>query len=153
VYSSDLSRAVFAGQLIADTHGLTPRIVPGLREANIGDWETKPLGEIALAHPEMVSELFKDPAGFRYPGGESFAELESRVGLAFREILEAHLEGEIAIVTHGGVARLLIGSILGLLPRNLLRLSQDFGCLNIIDLHGGQPLVSMTNCVPGAVAG
>ncbi len=150
VYSSDLSRAVLAAQLIADTQGLIPWIVPELREANMGEWEARPLSEIARAQPEMVSCLFTDPSGFRYPGGESFAEFQARIERALRKVLEAHTEGEIAIVTHGGVSRLMLGSMLELSPRNLLCLSQDFGCMNVIDVFDGQPLVRIVNSVPGA---
>jgi len=149
VYSSDLSRAVFAAQLIADAHGLTPRPVQDLREANMGDWEGRPLAEISLAHPQMVSCLFTDPSTFRYPGGESFCDFRARVERAWREIFAAHCEGEIAIVAHGGVCRLILGGLLELAPRNLLRLSQDFGCINVIDVVDGQPLVRLVNYLPG----
>jgi len=149
VYSSDLSRALFAAHLIADAHSLTPRVLPDLREANMGEWEGAPIRKVALADPERVSCLFTDPSTFRYPGGESFLEFQARVQRVLKEVFEAHGEGEIAIVTHGGVCRLVIGQVLLLSPRNLLRLSQDFGCLNIIDVYDGQPLLRMMNYLPG----
>jgi len=149
VYSSDLSRAVFAAQLIADSHGLTPRLLSGLREVNMGYWEASTLGEIAVAHPEMLSSLFVDPSMFRYPGGESFADFRTRIDQALRGIFAAHSDGEVAIVAHGGVCRVILGSLLELAPRNLLRLSQDFGCLNVVDVFGGQPLVRLLNYLPG----
>ncbi len=91
-----------------------------------------------------------DPSAFRYPGGESFADFRARVDGALRGILAAHCEGEIAIVTHGGVCRVIMGSLLELAPRNLLRLSQDFGCMNVVDVFDGQPLVRLVNYLPGA---
>jgi len=149
VYTSDLGRAVFAAQLIAGTHGLTPLPIRDLREANMGDWEGRPLAEIALAQPQMVSCLFTDPSTFRYPGGESFADFRARVDAATCEIFAAHREGEIAVVAHGGVCRLIIGGLLDVPPGNLLRLSQDFGCVNVVDVFDGQPLVSLLNYIPG----
>jgi len=150
IYSSDLSRAVFAAQMIADSRGLTTQILRELREAYMGKWEGKTLSEVAIAQPEMISCLYTDPSEFRYPEGESFIEVQARVEQALCRILEAHTEGEIAIMTHGGVSRLIIGRMIELPPRNLLRLSQDFGCLNVIDLFDGQPIIRLLNYVPGA---
>jgi len=149
VYSSDLNRAALAARLIADAHGLTPRIVPDLREINMGDWESSTWGQIADAYPEMVSSLFTEPSTFVYPRGESFADFRVRVRRVLHSLLELHADGEIAVVTHGGVARLMIGEVLQLPPRNWLRLPQDFGCLNIMDVVDGQLAVNMMNYVPG----
>jgi probable phosphoglycerate mutase len=50
---------------------------------------------------------------------------------AFHEIL-GKAAGDIAIVGHAGVNRLLLCHILGLPLGNLFRLGQDYGCVNII---------------------
>jgi alpha-ribazole phosphatase len=145
VYSSDLKRAMYAADLIARVHGLKVVSLPALREIHMGEWEGRSLREIAAIRPEMVAQLFQDPGRFCYPGGESFAEFERRVRNALRMILAAHESGAVAVVTHGGVCRLIIGSALELAPKNWLRLAQDFGCLNIIEWYGDAPLIRKLN--------
>jgi alpha-ribazole phosphatase len=149
VYSSDLSRALYAARLIASAHNLEPIIEPALREIFMGNWEGRPVAEISSEHPDKLAQLFRAPRRFRYPGGESFAEFEHRVTEALRRMLADHESGEITIVTHGGVCRVIISSTLELAPKNWLRISQDFGCLNVIDWYDGLPLVKRVNLVLG----
>ena len=114
----------------------------------MGEWEGSTWSQVTEAYPELVSSLFTEPSTFVYPGGESFAGFRVRVRGALHSLLERHTDGEIAVVTHGGVTRLMIGEVLQLRPSNWLRLSQDFGCLNIIDVVDGEPAVNMMNYVP-----
>ncbi|MBI4552600.1 MAG: histidine phosphatase family protein [Candidatus Latescibacteria bacterium] len=145
VYASDLKRARYAADLIAQTHGLTVSSLPLLREINLGEWEGRSLAELSAMHPEMVAQLLENPGEFRYPGGESFPEFDHRVQDALQRILTTHENGEVALVTHGGVCRLIIGSVLELAPKYWLRLAQDFGCINIVDWYDGCPVLQTLN--------
>jgi alpha-ribazole phosphatase len=94
----------------------------------------------------MIASLYEDPRTFRYPGGESFAEFEARLLGALRRILAEHERGDVAVVAHGGVCRLVLGNLLGLEPSFWLRLAQDYGCVNIIEWCRGLPLIKRVNC-------
>jgi probable phosphoglycerate mutase len=96
VWSSDLTR----GEETARLALREPVIDPRLRELDFGALEGKRWEEIS---PEMHRGLAAFE-GFAAPGGESVADLRSRV---FR-FVEALPEGDHVVFTHGGVIRLLL---------------------------------------------
>lgn len=53
----------------------------------------------------------------------------------------------IAIVSHGGVNRIIICHILGMPLENLFRIEQDYGALNIIEFWDKYPVVKLLNYV------
>jgi broad specificity phosphatase PhoE len=145
VYSSDLMRAKATADVIAERHLLKAQVCAALREVNMGEWDGRAIDEIHTEAPEMVEQLFTDPASFQYPGGESFADFTARVEGALEQLKTAHGSGEIAVVAHGGVCRAIIGSALGLPMRNWLRLAQDHACLNVIEYYDGNPVLRLLN--------
>jgi len=63
--------------------------------------------------PQLVGQLFDDPASFNYPEGESFAIFTARVQSALDQLLLTHESGKVALIAHGGVCRAIISSALG----------------------------------------
>lgn len=145
VYTSDLRRTHYAAELIARAHRLPVISLPALREIHMGTWEGESIAQIATSYPELVTHLLTTPRTFQYPAGESFSAFGRRVQRTLQTIMTTHKCGDVAIVTHGGVCRLIIGHVLRLPPTHWLRLSQDFGCLNVIDWYDGLPLLRRLN--------
>jgi broad specificity phosphatase PhoE len=147
IYSSDLQRARVTAETIGIHRRLKVQQSSAWREVDTGDWEER---TIALLHdeaPKLVAQLFNDPASFKYPGGESFAAFTARVQRALDQLLITHGTGEVALVAHGGVCRTIIGNALGMPTHNWLRLAQDYGCLNVIDWYGINPVLRLLNGV------
>jgi probable phosphoglycerate mutase len=84
---------------------------------------------------------------WRPPGGESFADCRVRVMEALRRILNC-CQGNILVVGHAGVNRLILCDILGIPVANLHNIGQDYGCLNIIDYSGKHVRVNLLNYTP-----
>jgi alpha-ribazole phosphatase/probable phosphoglycerate mutase len=147
VYSSDLLRARTMADTIATRSNLEVRESSAWREINMGEWEGRTFAALHGETPKLVAQLFNDPAGFVYPHGESFAAFTARVRGALDELLKIHESGNIALITHGGVCRVIIGDALGMLARNWLRLAQDYGCVNVVDWYDGNPTVKLLNGV------
>jgi alpha-ribazole phosphatase len=145
VYSSDLQRARVMAEQIAEPHHLDARPNQAWREINMGEWDGQTIASLHAKAPNLVALLFNDPASFEYPGGESFAAFIARVQSALEDLLATHEAGEVALVAHGGICRTIIGSVLGMPARNWLRLAQDYGCLNIIDWYGENPVLRILN--------
>lgn len=145
VYTSDLVRAAYAGDLIARGQGLEAERASTLREIHMGDWEGKSLAGIDALNPGAVERLFRQPEQFRYPMGESLVEFRRRVTSTLQTILGEHDAGEIAIVSHGGACRLILGSALEMQPAAWPRLAQDHGCVNVVDWYDGEPVVRVIN--------
>jgi alpha-ribazole phosphatase/probable phosphoglycerate mutase len=111
----------------------------------MGDWDCRTIAALHHDTPQLVGQLFEDPGSFVYPGGESFTAFIARVQQALDQLRIAHESGEVALVTHGGICRAVIGTVLGMPMRNWLRLAQDYGCLNVIDWYDENPTVQVLN--------
>jgi len=148
VYSSDLQRARVTAEIIGKQRELTVHESSAWREVDMGDWEGLTVAALYEETPELIEQVFSDPASFQYPGGESFADFTVRVQAALDQLLATHESGDVALVAHGGICRAIIGSVLGIPMGNWLRLAQHHGCLNIIEWYRGNPIVSLMNWVP-----
>lgn len=145
IYSSDLQRARVMAETIAKRSELKVQESSAWREIDMGEWEDRTMASLHGEAPELVAQLFADPASFEYPSGESFAAFTARVQTALDQLLFTHGSGEVALVAHGGVCRTIIGSVLGMPTQNWLRLAQDYGCLNVIDWYDGNPVLRLLN--------
>jgi alpha-ribazole phosphatase len=142
-YCSDLVRSRETAQIAAgDRFEVVVR--PDLREISMGEWEGLTLGDVARQAPAEYRARGEDIAGFRVPGGESFLECGRRVVSAFEDIA-ARTRGNILIVGHAGVNRLLLCHILGMPVANLFRIGQDYSCLNIIQCSNSGYQVRLIN--------
>jgi alpha-ribazole phosphatase len=145
VYSSDLQRARVFAETIANCHGLEVHLGPEWREIDMGEWDGRTIAALHKETPELVAQVFNDPASFQYPGGESFVGFTARVQAALDQLLTIHTCGNVALVVHGGVCRVIIGTVLEVPMRNWLRLTQKYGCLNVIEWHDGSSSVLLLN--------
>lgn len=107
VVASDLSRARHTAEIVAAELGLAVALVhPGLRERRFGAFEGLTRAECEARYPvEWARYLHDTKAG--PPGGESAADLLSRVGPVLAHVA-AELPGPALVVTHGGVMRALL---------------------------------------------
>ena len=125
VYCSHLSRAVKSAELIAKPYCLEPVIVPALRERNFGIWEGMSFDEIKEKYPEEFTAWAGNPLEFSPMEGESTVEVKDRVINAMNTIIKHHGGEHIAIVSHGGVIRVILCDILGVPLENIFRFEQD----------------------------
>jgi alpha-ribazole phosphatase len=147
VYSSDLLRTRTMADTIAKRSNLEVRVSSAWREIDMGEWEGRTFAALHGEAPRLVAQLFNDPARFVYPHGESFGAFTARVRDALDKLLKTQESGNIALITHGGVCRVIIGDTLGMLAQNWLRLAQDYGCVNVVDWYDGNPTVKLLNGV------
>lgn len=144
IYCSDLARSQQTAAIIAANKGLEVQPLKDLREISLGKWEGRSFAEIARRFPDKFRARGDDIGYYRVPGGESFADCSKRVVAAFHEVM-ANSFGNILIVGHAGVNRLLLCYILGMPIVNLFRLSQDYGCLNIIQCTDSSYYLKLAN--------
>jgi broad specificity phosphatase PhoE/CTP:molybdopterin cytidylyltransferase MocA len=131
IYSSDLRRSVDTARIIGKLHGIEPVEVSGFREIRLGEWEGLPVGEVRHRYPSEYEQRGRNFANFRAPGGESFLDLAARVMTALYKVLGS-TNGDILIVGHAGMNRVLLCRILGKSLNELFDIPQDYGCLNLI---------------------
>ncbi|HEY2992551.1 MAG TPA: histidine phosphatase family protein [Methylomirabilota bacterium] len=133
LFSSDLARARRSAEIIGAPHGLTPAIVPALREMDMGRWDGLTAGEIRAREPAAFADWMSRVGEFPFPEGESVPDLLARVAPAFDAIAAAHAGRAIAIVAHGGPNRALLCRALGLPLGRLLAFGQDYGALSVLE--------------------
>ena len=131
IYCSDLRRSVETARIIGKFHGIEPVAISSFREIGLGEWEGLPVDEVRQRYPDEYEQRGRDFANFRAPGGESFLDCASRVMPALYEALRS-THGDILIVGHAGMNRILICRILGKSLNELFDIPQDYGCLNLI---------------------
>lgn len=113
IYASDLVRAHHTAELVAAQLGADVVVAPNLRERSAGEWEGRTRAEIDEGWPGYL-ETGRRPAGY-----EPDASVLARVLTALEAIASAH-DGDVLVITHGGVVRVverhLGGDAEGLIP-------------------------------------
>jgi len=110
VYSSDLQRAYDTAALIASRHNLTVHVDQRLREYAMGEWEGLTREQVMAKYRDIYNRRTND-INVRPPGGESGAEVKTRVLQWLHEIIETELETVVA-VSHSGTIRALLAGLL-----------------------------------------
>lgn len=114
ICSSDLRRAVQTAQSLANKLGKNIILLPQFRETNNGD--------LAGMKHELACEkypgLYWNTLGWeqKYPGGESPKDFYNRIESAWADFTKQSLEceGDVMLVTHGGVINVILCLVHGL---------------------------------------
>ena len=147
VLCSDLTRSLCTAEMILGTRKSPIESHSELREINMGEWDGVCFREIETKYPNEFKARGADIEHWRPPGGESFAECRERV-LTFLNRELAECEGNVLLVGHAGVNRLILCETLGLATANLMHIGQDYGCVNIVECATERARVHLLNFVP-----
>lgn len=128
--SSPSTRCLQLAQLL----GPTPQVDNRLREMDFGDWEMQSFDRLPRS---AIDAWAADPFGFRPPGGETAAEMASRVLNALQD-LDSRGHAALVIVAHGGPLRVIAGQLAAMPRSDWLALSFDFGRATRIDIVAGK---------------
>lgn len=111
VFTSPLLRAQETAAILNSHHDAPVKIDPKLKERN---W----YGELTGMNKEVAKEKFPDLVallGNRYntlPGGEAYDDFMKRISESLRKICANEKSERVAVVSHGGVMRVLFREIL-----------------------------------------
>ena len=111
IYSSPLERARETAGIIAKARNMAVRIERGLLEVDIGRWTGLALKD-AAAKPEWKA-VQQHPSGFRFPGGESFTEMQVRITSTLAELAEKHRGQTLVAVSHADPIKAALADALG----------------------------------------
>ncbi len=145
IYSSDLTRTRRGAEIINQGRGLPLETVPEFRELNFGVWEGLSFQQIMERYPDELQQRFDDLANFRVPGGESLADLQTRVTPKLAELLQHHAGQAFLVVAHAGINRVILSQALGLDLQYIFHLDQAYAGLNIIDYFPDLAVVRLLN--------
>jgi alpha-ribazole phosphatase len=145
VYSSDLQRAVFTAEAIADRHQLKAETCPELREINFGELEGLTFNEIDERYPAVADAWRRREPDLSYPGGESLTDFNDRVAGFQRRLGGWPPEANILVTAHSGTLRTLSCRLLGLNAECRWQFQLDLASLSIIDVYPEGSIISRWN--------
>jgi len=111
IYSSPMERTIETATPIAKSLGMKLKRHRGLIEADFGLWTGKRLSD--LRKLSDWKQVQNNPSGFRFPSGESFLEIQSRMAKSISEIVEEHRGGIVVAVSHADTIKTVIATALG----------------------------------------
>jgi len=111
VYASPLERTRETAKPIAAARGLKVQIDRGLLECDFGDWTGAKLKDL-MKLPEWQT-VQRYPSGFRFPDGESFAEMQTRIVGALDQLVARHPGETIVAVSHADPIKAALAQALG----------------------------------------
>jgi probable phosphoglycerate mutase len=145
VYASPLERARETALPIARARGLALRIERGLLELDIGEWTGLRLDR-ASRKPEWQA-VQRYPSGFRFPGGESFVEMQARMAGALARMVERHRGGTVIAVSHADPIKAALAHALGMHLDLFQRLAIAPGSITTIAYGSAGPSVLGVNAL------
>jgi probable phosphoglycerate mutase len=150
VFTSDLVRAANTASLIARDHNCRLERIKEFRELSLGTWEGRTFQEIQAQYTEEYEQRGRDIANYRTPGGESFFDLQKRALPAFMEVTKK-TKGDIVIVAHAGVNRVILCHLMQRPLEELFSIPQDHAAVNIIRENKGNYCVVTVNMALGSL--
>lgn len=128
-YLSPLVRCVETANIILQNRNVEKVLLKELMEINMGKWEGKTFDYIKSYFPEQFKERGKNIDSFVPECGESFNNVRERVKPVLESIIK-NTHGNILIIAHAGVNRVIISTILSLPLKCMFDIEQNYGCIN-----------------------
>lgn len=111
VYASPLERTRETAAPIGKALGQRVRIDRGLLECDFGDWTGAALKDLRKL-PEWDT-VQRYPSGFRFPAGESFTEMQTRITGAVGVLVAKHPGQVVVAVSHADPIKAAVADALG----------------------------------------
>jgi probable phosphomutase (TIGR03848 family) len=111
IYSSPMERTRETAKPISVACSTSVVIHRGLNECDFGEWTGRELKDLYKL-PEWKT-IQSHPSGFRFPGGESFTEMQTRIGGAVADIIERHSGQTIVVVSHADPIKAAVADAMG----------------------------------------
>lgn len=143
VYSSPLERAKETAAPISKALGLKTKVDRGLFECDFGDWTGKELSKLNKL-PEWQT-VQRAPSTFRFPNGESFTEMQTRMVSALDRLRLAHPGETIVCVSHADTIKAAVAHALGTHIDLFQRIVISPASVSAITWHSGGPIVLAVN--------
>ena len=150
IYASPLERARETAAPIARVRRLAVRIERDLLDLDVGRWTGARLKRLARTPEWQVVQRY--PSGFRFPGGESFVEMQARMTAALARIVERHRGATVVAVSHADPIKAVVAHALGAHLDHFQRIAIAPASVTAIAYRREGPMVLATN-TSGDLAG
>jgi broad specificity phosphatase PhoE len=144
IYSSPVKRALDTANIVARYQKVAVRIAEGLIDFDFGEWQSLPEQEVKRLYPAILNEWQSNPHKVKMPGGESLEEVRRRAVEVVSDVLSKH-QGNVLLVSHRVVIKVLICYLLGLDNSHFRNISQDVGGITIFNYADGRFVLTRHN--------
>jgi probable phosphoglycerate mutase len=111
IYASPLERTRETAAPLAAALGMKVKTDKGLLEVDIGEWTGMDFKTVRKAPEWKIVHQY--PSGFRFPGGESFVEMQTRMVSTLERLRAAHPGETIVAVSHADTIKAAVAHALG----------------------------------------
>jgi probable phosphomutase (TIGR03848 family) len=150
IYTSPLERARETAAPIATTRQLKPAVDRGLLECDFGEWTGGELKKLAKQPEWRTVQSY--PSGFRFPGGESFVEMQDRMVGAVDRLVAKHRGGVIVCVSHADPIKAAVAHALGTHLDLFQRIVISTCSITAVAYGPSGPVVLTVNSTGGSLA-
>jgi len=154
VVSSPLERCRQTARAVARAQATPLRVASerGLVECDYGEWQGRPLRE--LAKEKLWATVQGAPSAAVFPGGESLAAMQARAVAAVRrrdaELEERDGPGAVWVaVSHGDLIKSILADALGMHLDLFQRIHVDPASISVVRYTATRPFVLATNSHEG----
>jgi probable phosphomutase (TIGR03848 family) len=152
IYASPLERAMETAEPLAQALGLAIQLRPGLQDTDVGKWQGVQLKK--LRKLPLWKQVQQHPSEVRFPGGESFLELQLRQVKEIDLIRLAHKPREmVAVVFHCDPIKLVLAHYIGLPLDGFQKFVVSPGSVSVLMLGKTGGLLAALNLKPPFVLG
>ncbi|MEY2417514.1 MAG: hypothetical protein QOG90_194 [Actinomycetota bacterium] len=145
IYASPLQRTRETAAPIGKALSMKVQADKGLLECDFGEWTGASLAKLRKL-PEWKA-VQRNPSGFRFPGGESFAEMSTRMSSTIDRFRGAHPGKTVIAVSHADPIKAAAATALGV-PLDLFQRIDISPCsMTIIAYTHEGPFVHCVNRV------
>jgi broad specificity phosphatase PhoE len=146
IQTSDLLRARETASAVSGARRLPTHTDPRLRELHFGTWQGRTYDEVRQAYPEALPAWEADSLGVAPPGGETLAQLASRIDVFLGALTAgATLDRTVLVVAHQGSLQVLLCLALGLSPRAHWKFRLEPAALSELNLYPEGAIVNFLN--------
>jgi probable phosphoglycerate mutase len=147
IYASPLERAVETAGPLAQALGLEIQCRPGLLDTHVGEWEGQLVKK--LRKLPLWQQVQQHPSEVRFPGGESFLELQERLVKEIDAIRKSHKAKDlIAVVFHCDPIKLVLAHYIGLPMDGFQKLGVAPGSVSVLLVNKSTGLLAALNLKP-----
>ena len=133
IYASPIERTTQTAGYIAARLGLEVLPLPGVIEADYGDWTGGKIADLAKTDEWKVVQAA--PSRAQFPGGESLRAMQSRMVDALDAVVAAHPNETTVVVSHADPIKSAIAHYTGMHLDLFQRLHVSPASVTVLDFH------------------
>lgn len=144
IYASPLDRAMDTAKAVQSTKNVPLEPMEAFTEINFGKWEGHTVKELIDLYGQSYIDFEKNPFAHEVPGEGSFHNAKDRSVAGVKEIVAKHKNQSVAVVSHGGLLRVLLVGLLNLNEEMYHKTWLNNTSITIVDVYENGEIFLMT---------